>query len=164
MAVTVYWITAARPHQLAIIARPRGHDWLADEIADLRRQGIEAVVSMLTPAENDELGLHDEQRLCEQGGLKFLSLSIPDRSVPEASQVRHSLNQIIDLVTAGCAVGFHCRASIGRSSVMAALVMARLGWDPAEAFRAISDARGCPVPDTPEQEAWVKRFVARETS
>jgi hypothetical protein len=28
------------------------------------------------------------------------------------------------------------------------------------AFRIIEEARGCPVPDTPEQRQWVERFAA----
>jgi hypothetical protein len=36
---------------------PRGHDWLPDDINLLQRAGIDVVVSALTAAENEELGL-----------------------------------------------------------------------------------------------------------
>jgi hypothetical protein len=31
MPQNIYWISGAHPYRLAIVARPRGHDWLADE-------------------------------------------------------------------------------------------------------------------------------------
>jgi hypothetical protein len=32
------------------------------------------------------------------------------------------------------------------------------GVNPREAFRRIAEARGCHVPETTEQEEWVRRF------
>jgi hypothetical protein len=40
--------------------RPRGGDWLADELRDLARAGVEVVVSMLSDAEAAELELAQE--------------------------------------------------------------------------------------------------------
>ena len=159
MPQNIYWISAAQPYRLAIVARPRGHDWLADEIEDLARQGIDTLVSMLTPEEATELGLVEEERLCAEHGIKFLNLPIPDRSVPNGNEIRVMLNGLANDVKAGKGIGVHCRAGIGRSSMMAALVLTRLGWTPQAAFQAISESRGCKVPDTPEQERWVTRFV-----
>jgi hypothetical protein len=52
-----------------------------------------------------------------------------------------------------------CRASIGRSSVLAVAILARLGWETNEAFDAVGSARGCSIPDTPEQRQWVTQNV-----
>ncbi len=49
-----YWINA-NGLRLAIVPRPRGWDWLADDIAALRSAGIDVLLSALTPAEIDEL-------------------------------------------------------------------------------------------------------------
>ena len=54
----VFWIDPT----LAIITRPRGGDWLSDELSALKREGVGVVVSCLTDAEEHELGLaHDSQ-------------------------------------------------------------------------------------------------------
>ncbi len=159
MPQNIYWISAAQPYRLAIVARPRGHDWLADEIEGLAREGIDILVSMLTPEEATELGLMEEERLCVERGIKFLNFPIPDRSVPNGNEIRVMLNELANAVKLGKGIGVHCRAGIGRSSMMAALVLTRLGWSPQAAFQAISESRGCKVPDTPEQEQWVTRFV-----
>jgi hypothetical protein len=45
--------------------------------------------------------------------------------------------------------------------MLAALVLGRLGWTAEAAFRAISESRGCPVPDTLEQEEWVRSFIQK---
>src|SRR5258708_19979549 len=87
MPQNIYWISAAQPYRLAIVARPRGHDWLADEIEGLAREGIDTLVSMLTPEEATELGLMEEEGLCAEHGIKFLNFSIPDRSVPDGNEI-----------------------------------------------------------------------------
>jgi protein-tyrosine phosphatase len=56
----------------------------------------------------------------------------------------------------------HCRAGIGRSSLIAACVLVLLGLAPAMAFDRIGKARGLKVPDTEGQRDWVDMF--REAS
>jgi protein-tyrosine phosphatase len=163
MTKTVYWISAAQPHRVAIVARPRGGDWLEDDIKRLSSEGIGVLVSMLTPEESVELGLSDEGKFCDQFGISFSNLPIADRSVPNEFEIGAPLDTLVKQVQLGKGVGFHCRAGIGRSSMLAALVLGRLGWTTDAAFRAISEPRGCPVPDTLEQEQWVQSFVHKTT-
>jgi len=161
MTNNVYWISAAQPHRISIVARPRGNDWLEDDLKRLSREGIGVLVSRLTPEEAAELGLSEEGRFCGQCGISFFNLPIADRSVPNEFEIVAPLDTLVKQVQLGRGVGFHCRAGIGRSSMMAALVLGRLGWTSEAAFRAISDARGCRVPDTLEQEQWVQSFVGK---
>ena len=78
----LYWIQGPWPGRLAISARPRGGDWLEDEISGWRSAGIDAVVSLLTPQENQELQLGAESNLTQARGLLFISLPTEDRGVP----------------------------------------------------------------------------------
>jgi protein-tyrosine phosphatase len=55
-------------------------------------------------------------------------------------------------------IGAHCRAGIGRSSLLAASLLIQSGFSPQDAFDAIEKSRGCPVPDTLEQRNWVERY------
>jgi protein-tyrosine phosphatase len=55
----------------------------------------------------------------------------------------------------------HCRAGIGRSSLIAGTVLVRFGIPPEEAWRLITAARGFRVPETPEQGEWLTAFAAR---
>ena len=156
LKATVYPITDATCNHIAIVARPRGNDWLCDDITAFSREGIEILVSMLTDEEAEELGLNDESAECTAAGISFVNVAIPDRSVPsDTNAFLCSVEQLVARVREGRYLAVHCRASIGRSTVLAASILVRLGWDANTAFDAIEAARGCSVPDTPEQKQWV---------
>ena len=162
MKTDVYPITSAQPHRVALISRPRGGDWLPDEIGTLLHQGFQVIVSMLTDAEASELGLLEERQECLQRHIAFEQVPIPDRAVPsDRDAFLSAVEHIAEQVRAGMSVGVHCRAGIGRSSMFLASVLVRLGWGVEESFLAIQEARGCPVPDTPDQRKWVQLQVER---
>jgi protein-tyrosine phosphatase len=152
----LYWIEARWPGRLAISARPRGGDWLDDEIRGWRAAGVDTVVSLLTPDETDELTLRDEAVLSAAHSIRFLSLPVPDLGVP-ASQVQavDSIRALIEELERGRNIAIHCRQGIGRSGMIAAALLVTAGADPREAFRRISEVRGVPVPETDEQRNWV---------
>ena len=159
LKATVYPITDATRNHIAIVARPRGNDWLCDEITAFSREGIEILVSMLTNEEAEELGLNDGSAECAPAGISFVNVAIPDRAVP--SDRNASCTALSDWLrgsgeTAAIHhVAIHCRASIGRSSGLAECILVRLGWDANTAFDTIESARGFPVPATSKQKQWV---------
>jgi protein-tyrosine phosphatase len=155
----IYWVQDRNPPQVAIVPRPRGDDWLADDLAALRADGIDVLVSFLEDEEAAELGLSEERKLAEQAGMEFISYPIPDRNVPEhLVSFRELVHRLADAVRAGKRVGAHCRACIGRSTVLIASLMIALGADPERALLQIERARGLPVPDTMEQQRWILNF------
>jgi protein-tyrosine phosphatase len=161
MRPDLYWIAHPASHRLAIMARPRAGDWLDDEIGGWRDAGVDLVVSLLEPEEVSDLALQQEEPLCRRHGMDFLSFPIRDRGVPASVDDARALARILaDRVATGGGVAIHCRAGIGRSSLMAALVLAEAGMNAAQAFAATSEARGLPVPDTDEQRQWVTAATA----
>lgn len=161
MKPDVYWINGPWPGKLAILARPRGADWLEDEVAGWKEAGVDVVVSVLTREEDYELGLLDERKLVQRQGLTFISFPIADYSVPTSSKdVRQLVSKLEESLTQGNSVGIHCRQGIGRSSLVAACVLVTSGESPTTAFQNISSARGRSVPDTPEQKNWVTAFAS----
>ena len=140
--------------------RPRGGDWLEDEIRSLKLSDVDVIVSLLEKEEIAELEIAEEQALCEANGISFLSFPIPDRNVPpskrDALDFARSLSSHL---REGKSVVIHCRQGVGRSALIVACVMALGGISVDEAFERIEKARGCPVPDTPEQRAWVAQFA-----
>jgi protein-tyrosine phosphatase len=143
------------------MARPRAGDWLDDEIAGWQAAGIDIVVSLLEPAEIAELGLDREAGLCRDHGMELISVPISDRGVPPSmSEAAAVARDLAARIAAGKAVAVHCRAGIGRSSVIAACVMVLAGTEPYAAFDLIAAARGTKVPDTDEQRDWVVAFAA----
>lgn len=162
MKPDVYWINGPWPGKLAILARPRGADWLRDEVAGWKEAGVDVVVSLLTRGETSELGLLDERELVQRQGLTFISFPIADFSVPTSThEVRQLVSKIEQSLFGGKSIGIHCRQGIGRSSLVAACVLLTTGESPRTVFQHISSARGRPVPDTSEQRNWVANFASQ---
>ena len=103
-----------------------------------------------------------EPASCQSSGVEFLSFPIEDRSVPSSSSEFEGLVRCVaDYLRGGKAVAVHCRAGIGRSSMIVVTALVQSGFSEECAFRAVEEARGCPVPDTPEQKQWVEQHSSR---
>jgi protein-tyrosine phosphatase len=156
-----FWIETGNQLRLAIVQRPRGGDWLVDEVDLMKRAGVDVLVSMLEVEEADELGLSAEANACAGAGIVFYSFPVSDRGTPPSAV---SFSRFVEGLRreahAGRSIAVHCRASIGRSSVLLASLLCQEGFTPKEAFRRLSLARGLQVPDTVDQVRWVERFAA----
>jgi protein-tyrosine phosphatase len=147
--------------RLAISPRPRGGDWLDDEMKAWRRTGVDAVVSLLEPGEAEDLGLDEERKYCEANGVDFYSLPIVDRSVPASeADASRLLGALEEALNAGKNVAIHCRQGIGRAGLIASTLLVEAGVSPSEAIQRVSAARHTPVPETAEQRAWIESFAA----
>jgi protein-tyrosine phosphatase len=156
----LYWIETPTGGRLAISARPRGGDWLEDEIEGWREQGVDVVVSLLTASENEELGLKDEARFSKAKGLRFVSFPIEDRNVPRsAANLQNLAAQMGSEIRQGKNIAIHCRQGIGRSSLLSAAVLLQVGEDLDQALGSIRSARGLEVPETLEQRRWLEQFA-----
>ncbi len=156
----VYWLRELGELRLAIMPRPRAGDWLEEEIAGWRAEGLETVVSLLESSEVEELGLGSEAALCAAQGMQYLSFPIQDRGVPVTHRAIAPLIQTLaSQLRSKRAVGIHCRAGIGRSGLVAASLMSAFGIAPSDAFAMLSRARGVAVPDTEAQTSWVDEFA-----
>jgi protein-tyrosine phosphatase len=154
-----YWLNLPTPAKLAIVPRPRDGDWLDDEIRNMRRDGIDVLVSLLTPEEESELGLIDEAKACADSSVEFRKFPISDRQFPPSKQdFRAFIEELRALRLQGKNIGAHCRAGIGRSSLTLASLLRVEGYSADAAFDLISEARQLRVPDTPEQVEWVRNF------
>ena len=117
------------------------------------------IVSLLTEEEVAELGLSQEAALCRSQGLEFISFPVVDRSVPASREETLRLTRrLADLLNEGKSVGIHCRQGVGRASLVAACTLIQTGLNVEAAFGLIGQARGLAVPETAEQERWVKEF------
>jgi protein-tyrosine phosphatase len=152
-----------------VMARPHGGDWLPDVVQAWRDAHVDVMVSLLTHAEQEALELVDDASLCQRCDLIYVFhiyvfhiyvfYPIPDRGVPpNFSDAQSVIDALARHLTEGRYVAIHCRMGIGRSAMIAAATLARLGDASERACARIRDARRCKVPDTFEQRAWVERF------
>ena len=155
----LHWLNGQWPGKLALVARPRGGDWLTDEIANWKRGGVHAVLSLLTPEEERDLDLRDEASEARKLGLDFYSFPIADRQVPKSeAKLGELLDKMNKALSAGRNVLIHCRQGIGRSGLVAACLLIKNGMSPGAAVEAVSAARGISVPETAEQREWIERY------
>jgi len=154
MRATLYTIDRSGPGRLSTMAKPRGGDWLADEMTALCTAGVDVLVCALTSDELHEVDLTDEPRAARAAGLEFVPIPIPDRGVPDPATVRPELRRLTARLRAGAHIVTHCRIGIGRASLLAAAILMLDGVPPQQAWAAIGRARGLTVPDTAAQRAW----------
>ena len=139
------------------MARPRGDDWLADEVANLKKQNVGLLVSLLENNEIGELGLRQQETICKSRAIEFINFPIADRDIPKISD---KTDWLVDYLTGklqdGTSVVIHCRMGIGRSSIIAASILLRAGLKADKIIDNISKIRGLRVPDTDQQLQWLK--------
>src|SRR5438093_4555051 len=127
----LYWIPESWPGRIAIIPRPRGGDWLEDEVRAWREAGLDVVVSLLTRDEIADLDLEQEANYSAGHDLQFLRFPIPDLGVPSSREAAFDLlGKLDEALAAGKSVALHCRQGIGRSGLIAASLLVLSGLDP----------------------------------
>lgn len=151
------------PGRLATMAHPPGGDQLPAAIAGLAAAGAQMLVSALCDDEVAELELAGLPAAVAAAGLELVRFPIVDCGVPGPGERVATLGLVDRLageLRRGRFVVTHCRAGIGRSSLLAGAALVRLGVPAGPAWELIRAARGRPVPDNPEQEAWLYALAA----
>jgi len=139
------------------MARPRGDDWLIDEIANLKKQNVGLLVSLLEKEEINELGLRQQEVVCKSNSIEFINFPIADRDIPKTTdKIDWLIIYLTNKLQDGIAVVIHCRMGIGRSSIIAASVLLQTGLKADKIIEDISKIRGLKVPDTERQLQWLK--------
>jgi hypothetical protein len=147
---------------MSVVPRPRGGDWLDDEIRAIKRAGVHLLVSMLTPDEQADMSLNAEAECCHAAGLDFLSVPIPDFGVPsDPVPFEDGVVHAVRTLSQGQSVAVHCRQSIGRSGLFTCAVLVAMGMPLEKAVTTASEARGVPVPESPEQRTWLTANAPR---
>jgi protein-tyrosine phosphatase len=160
MRQELYWLDGPWPGKLAVGPRPRGGDWLKDDVASWRRAEIDAVLSLLTSDEERDLDLRDEAGEVKAQGMHFTSFPILDRQIPRSeAKLAEVLEGIGRSLSTGKNVLVHCRQGIGRSGLVAACLLVKKGMSPGAAVQSVSLARGMPVPETAEQRDWIDHYA-----
>jgi protein-tyrosine phosphatase len=156
MRKELYWLNESWPGRLAVGPRPRGGEWLGEDVVAWKRAHIDSVLSLLTPDEERDLDLGNEATEVRAQGMSFASFPIPDREIPRSeAKLAEVLENAIEDLSAGKNLLVHCRQGIGRSGLVAACLLVKKGMTPGAAVESVSAARGIPVPETSEQRDWI---------
>lgn len=161
MYARIFWINKEYPGKLGIMTRPSGEVYLKTELQNVRRAGVDILVSLLEEEEISKMKLGEEGAVVKELGMEFVHHPIPDRSIPENYEATLGLvKYLAKELEEGKNLVFHCRKSIGRSPMMAAAIMVWLGANPKKAFQHIKKIRRAQVPDQVSQLRWVEEVAA----
>ena len=130
MISTIYWINeqVVGEKMLGIMPRPRGNDWLDDEIKWLKIREVDCLVSLLESSEIYELELGKEAELCQINNIQFINFPIKDVNVPsEKKYFIQLVNRLNEYLNDSKKIVIHCRMGIGRASVLASAILIKRG-------------------------------------
>jgi protein-tyrosine phosphatase len=144
---------------MALVTRPRGGDWLEDEVSGWRRAGIDVAVSLLEEDEAAQLELGQEASAAKAQNIRFHSFPIPDRGVPASTKdALLLLDRLAAELDEGKNIAIHCRQSVGRSGLIAAGLLLKSGMSVDDAIGVVSAARQQTIPETPVQLRWLQHL------
>ena len=132
---------------------------LCDDIKTAQAAGITTIISLLKTDEAAEIGLQDEAATCTANGITFLSHPVRDMHLPDPDAFSTFAKTIAARIQQGEHVALHCYASIGRSGMLTCAILAHFGYDAATAITHTTKMRGSPIPDTPEQAAFIHQIA-----
>jgi len=157
MPTKIYWIHKFdNSAKIGIMARPRGDDWLEDEITHLKYNEVGVLVSLLESDEIYDLKLDNEERICMAKNITYINFPIPDRDIPrQNSDTDKLISTLTNYLNEGQSIVIHCRMGIGRSSIITAAVLLRFEFKAKDIIETISTIRGLKVPDTEMQLSWL---------
>jgi len=142
-----------------------GGPWYRDLETDLtvvREWGAGCLVTLMEKQELHILEVDDLPAKTEQTGMDWLHLPIRDLEVPHQDWLRKWKREIgPDLrrrLLQGERIAIHCRGGLGRSGLVAGLLLRDLGIPPEDTIPMIRRARPGAV-ETAEQEEYVKNYI-----
>ena len=143
--------------------RPRGGNYLADDMPLFKAAGVDVLVSALGEKEVRDNWLGTCGDHCSTAGIEFVHFPIPNLFTPEYETALPRMRELASHVAEGRGVAVHCFAGVGRSPTIAASMLVLLGIDPEDAWERVRAARQVELPDTKAQYRWVlgiPEFVA----
>ena len=156
----MFWVAGPWQGRLGILPRPRGGDWLGDEMTAWRETGIDMVISLLEPDEEAQLVLEGEAAAAaaaestsgrfpfRTGGARVPTVGCGTRQ-RNPRCARRGKERGSPLSSGHRAFGAdHQWCSCGRRQG------SRL------ALKAIRESRGLEVPETEEQRRWLSDLAS----
>jgi protein-tyrosine phosphatase len=141
-----------QPGQLAMTMAPGKQDeedhiiWKRDLQADLDRlrehYGVDRLVCLLEKEELEQLKIPDLLAEANTRGMMTEHLPLPDDGLP-ASMEKFSVlvDTVVNAIATGETVLIHCKGGQGRTGMLAAACLVRLGYTPEAAIATIRQVR-----------------------
>lgn len=141
-----------------------GARWERDLAVDLKTigsWGASLVVTLMEDHELQQLGVAEFPTMARTEGLAWIHLPIVDVSIPNEAWINAWRNEygpaLRQALLQGSSVLLHCRGGLGRTGLVAALLLIDLGLENQQAIDLVRTARPGAI-ETRQQEAFVKSY------
>jgi protein-tyrosine phosphatase len=149
----VFWVD----QNLGFMAVPYGGKWIQPGLEELANEGVQVLVSLLTPGEAAKYRLQEEEKIARQLGMEFISFPINDGGAPRQDQSALGLvGKLASNMQSGRKTVVHCLGGVGRSGSMMIAALVWSGMDMNKAVKHVEAARGEFVPETNTQIEWLQ--------
>ena len=138
----------------------KGRRWRRDLVLDLdviQAWGADAILTLLESFEFDQLGVPNFSEEIDRRKIPWYHLPIPDMSPPKQEFFGAwyaNSEHILQHLKAGNRIIVHCAAGLGRSGMLASILLVTRGMTPFNAISSVRKARPGSV-ETQEQEEFV---------
>ncbi|NJL82150.1 MAG: protein phosphatase [Chloroflexaceae bacterium] len=157
-----------RPGQIAMTMAPGKQDeeaeiiWKRDLQADLKRlreyYGINHLICLLEDEELHQLGIPELLRQAPAHGLITEHFPIADEGLPDSMAAFSALvERVVAALSAGKTVLIHCKGGRGRTGMLAAACLVKLGYSPEAAIAKVRQIRSGALSTVIKQD-YVFRF------
>ncbi|MGB1863091.1 MAG: protein-tyrosine phosphatase family protein [Candidatus Puniceispirillum sp.] len=136
-------------------------DDIKTDVEKLAAVGAGFVLSLLEADDRVRLGVNALDDIINKAGLESASFPIRDHDIPHSDQteaLRLLLDQLETRIRSGQTIAIHCQAGLGRTGMIAGVLLRRFGIDGAAAITAIRQARPGSI-ETEAQEDFVRGWV-----
>jgi len=148
--------------RLILSAQPAKFGALDQAIAAYRRSGARLVVTLLPDQELKSLGLQSLLDHCARHDLTWAHCPIDDFSPPGPAfeqQWNGVATTVTSLLDRGDGVALHCRAGLGRTGTVAALILIERGLSASDAIGLVRQTRPGSI-ETMAQEEYLRHFAS----
>jgi len=135
---------------------------LDTDMESIRRWGTTSLVTLMEDHEFDQLGVRLLPFTAQGLGLIWFHIPIRDISIPDFRFHERWSGiglRLMNVLREGGRVVVHCRGGLGRSGIVAALLLIEAGMDSREAVDAVRGVRPVAI-ETVQQEAYVRGYRA----
>lgn len=147
--------------RLFVSPRPQS-DELTDWATTLKGNKIDHVVCLMQVEELVRVGLSgaepSEASVLYDHSINYSHFPILDYSIPEFAGYYRFLCDLHVAIQTGENYLVHCAGGIGRAGTTACCILVLAGQSGEQAIANVSAERGCVVPETPEQIAFIHEF------
>ena len=152
-------------NRLGVTILPGRKDYsrsLDEDLKELKLQGIDVIIPLLTQDEMERYGVPDLIDKYNNANFEVKQLPINDQKSPNPGEVNEIIEYINRKFDDGKNVLVHCVGGLGRSGLIAACYLKYLGLSSENAIKAVRESRSPRAIETKEQEEFVEAYNYRK--